>query len=280
VRRAISRRISIIIAATLAAILFLVGTLEVGLRSSVSTRPWAPDYPKEDIGAVLFKDSYTDEDYEFLFRQTGLGRIGIDELVAAGDYEKIITIHHQFFDAQSLTYDRFSLFAAVLRRSNTVTRHAILADGDILYSPSTYFSFVEIGHTAIVTNGNEELIAQASGYGTPLIELDTRNFFARPMYAVLRVNVPEEARADAVKYVKDSCLGAEYSIFAGLFGDEGEGELSKTHCSHFIRLAYNQAGIDLDSNGGMLVLPRDIFNSPYVTVVQIFGIDPQKIKAH
>ena len=41
--------------------------------------------------------------------------------------------------------------------------------------------------------------------------------------------------------------------------------------------AYNAFGVDLDSNGGLVVTPRNIANSPLVEVVQVFGIDPVKL---
>ena len=255
-------------------LLLLLTVLEIGLRFSVSKKPWVPDYPKEDISPVLYKKSYTNEDYRFLYLQTGLGRIGIDELVAAGEYEKIITIHHQFFDEQNLIFERFSIFAAILHRSDTITLHAPLSDGDILYSPSTYFSFFEVGHSALVTNGKKELMAQASGYGNPLETIDSRSFFARPIYVILRVNTDEESRNNAVKYTKDNCIGARYNILAGIFDSEPDGKLKSTHCSHFINLAYASVGIELDSDGGRIVTPKDIFNSPGLSVVQVFGIDP------
>jgi uncharacterized protein YycO len=273
-KKTIHSKAATVISAILIGVLLVIGILELGLKMSLATRPWEPDYPKEDITPVLYKDSYSDEDYEFLYRQTGLGKIGIDELVSLGDYKKIITIHHQFFDKQNLTFDRFSVFAAVQRRSDTVTLHASLANGDILYSPSTYFSFAEIGHTAIVIDEENEIMAQASGYGTPLMNVDVRSFFARPMYVILRVNISEDERLGAVNFVNKNCLGAKYSIFAGLTEKESDGKMETTHCSHFIHAAYASVGIDLNTDGGKIIMPRDIFNSPNVSVVQVFGIDP------
>ena len=36
-------------------------------------------------------------------------------------------------------------------------------------------------------------------------------------------------------------------------------------------------GIDLDSDGGCIVKPQDMANSPYMQVVQIYGFDPEKL---
>ena len=117
-------------------------------------------------------------------------------------------------------------------------------------------------------------MAQASGYGNPLENIEARSFFARPIYVILRVNTDEESRNNAVKYTKDNCIGARYNILAGIFDSEPDGKLKSTHCSHFINLAYASVGIELDSDGGRIVTPKDIFNSPNLSIVQVFGIDP------
>ena len=41
--------------------------------------------------------------------------------------------------------------------------------------------------------------------------------------------------------------------------------------------AYKQFGVDLDANGGCVVKPRDMANSEYMQVVQVFGFDPEKV---
>ncbi len=48
-------------------------------------------------------------------------------------------------------------------------------------------------------------------------------------------------------------------------------QLKGTQCAHLVWYAYKQVGIDLDSDGGILVTPYDIQNSPYLEVVQSYG---------
>lgn len=48
-------------------------------------------------------------------------------------------------------------------------------------------------------------------------------------------------------------------------------------CSHVLWYAFKQFGINLDSNGGLLVMPRDIARSPHLELVQNFGFDPEKL---
>lgn len=40
--------------------------------------------------------------------------------------------------------------------------------------------------------------------------------------------------------------------------------------------AYRAAGIDLDSNGGWLVTPKDIAYSEELELVQAYGFDPER----
>ena len=57
----------------------------------------------------------------------------------------------------------------------------------------------------------------------------------------------------------------------GKLTEISEAALSGTHCAHVIWYAYQQVGIDLDSDGGIFVTPYDIQNSPYLEVIQSYG---------
>ena len=41
--------------------------------------------------------------------------------------------------------------------------------------------------------------------------------------------------------------------------------------------AYFNFGYDLDSNGGAIVVPKDIATSPLLEVVQVYGFDPDRL---
>ena len=41
--------------------------------------------------------------------------------------------------------------------------------------------------------------------------------------------------------------------------------------------SYRQFGLDLDYNGGALITPKDLANSPDVDIVQVFGFDLEKL---
>lgn len=100
--------------------------------------------------------------------------------------------------------------------------------------------------------------------------------------------------AKVAAYATEHLVGVPYQLLAGVFkGESYEGEavgdvvggaevtsevevvaaeaLSGTQCAHLVWYAYKQYGIDLDSDGGFLVTPYDIQNSPYLEVVQSYG---------
>ena len=74
------------LAIALAVFIFFVGAVLGGLQLGVvwadaSWEHWYPDYEKQDISAILQKDTLTDADYDLLYAQTGLTKLGIDGLL-------------------------------------------------------------------------------------------------------------------------------------------------------------------------------------------------------
>ena len=269
-----------IIAFVLLLFFLVILLLQLGVLLSSSYEAWRPDYPKEDISEILKKDELSDEDYACLLRQTGLTKLGIDGLRERGLNEKILKIQEKYFEEQNYFFYSFAPFTGYLKRDmqDMSTEFCYLENGDILYSKTTYVSFFEIGHSSMVIDGERGVMAQASGYKSKLKLLSIATFSVRPTFVVLRVKgLDEDARESVASYVKSELLGAEYSAFAGIFGDKAKETLSKTQCAHFIWYSYMKYGVDLDSNGGKLVLPKDIVKSENVSIVQIFGIDPEKI---
>ena len=266
-----------IIAILLSVIIFIAAFLEIGLLIRSSYDAYIPDYPKTDISEILGKATLLEEDYETLFLQTGLTRLGIDGLLSRGLRERILEIQDQYFEKQDYYLNSFAPFTGYLRRSSNpkVAKFAYLENGDILYSPTTYFSFARLGHSSLVVDAQGGYMAQASGYGSLLKYIHVNHFFARPAFVVLRVD--SEIGKAVTAFTRGELIGVRYNLLVGIFGDKAPENLNSTHCSHFIWYAYMQSGIDLDSNGGKIVTPDDILYSEYVSVVQIYGINPDKI---
>ena len=273
---------SVFITATvLLSALLLLGILQLGAAVSSGWRAWSPEYSKEDITSIVYKekDKLSDEDYDTLFRQTGLTRLGIDGLIDKNLRYRILEIQEQYFEEQSYAFHSFGPFTGFMKRSSDSprVRYAVLENGDILYSASTFFSFFRLGHSSLVIDAAGAKIAQASGYGDPLKLLYTGAFFDRASFVILRVNADAETKNAVVDYAAENMLGLDYSILAGIFGKKNKENLKSTHCSHFIWYAYDKFGVDIDSNGGKIVTPDQILRSENVSVVQVYGIDPAKV---
>lgn len=266
-----------IIALCLATVIFIALVLEIGILLRSQYEVYFPDYEKTDISGILKKEELSDSDYEILFMQTGLTRLGIDGLRDRGLEKRIIRIQDQYFEKQNYYLNSFAPFTGYLSRNTRpeVAEFALLENGDILYSPTTYFSFVRLGHTSLVVDASRGYMAQASGFGSPVKYVQIDHFFSRPAFAILRVNT--EVGQAVTDYTKGELIGVRYSLLAGFFGDKAPKELNSTHCSHFIWYAYMQSGVDLDSSGGKIVTPDNIFYSEAVSVVQIYGINPEKV---
>ena len=57
-----------------------------------------------------------------------------------------------------------------------------------------------------------------------------------------------------------------------------DAEIGDTDCSHLIWRSFKEFGYNLDSDGGLIVTPRDIAESSLLEVVQVYGIDLETIR--
>ena len=265
---------SAVLCGILAVLIFLeAGTLVV----SANTRTWTPDYERKDISYLLDGRELTDGDYELIYRQTGLTRIGVDDLIAAGKISQILKIQNDFFASDELEITNFGLFINSFDRARGHYAYPELKNGDIVCSYSTYLSWFEVGHAAIVIDAERGLLAEITGYGTDVSIVPASKVFTNSTHVVLRPRCDEGVISSAVQYVEDNMLGMEYDIFVGIFSAKAKKNLKRTHCSHMVWYAYDKMGIDLDSNGGGVVTPRDIVMSEHLEVVAVRGIDLVKL---
>lgn len=183
-----------------------------------------------------------------------------------------------------------------------------IKDGDILVTKNSRFMGWRNGHAGLVVDAEEGLVLEALMLGTDSQVCDWEKWESYPSFMVLRLKSGSEEAAEAAAlyareiaaYAKVELVGIPYQLFAGIFGwyepdcdnieeawkkqrelgkcriepvetVQENRELKGTQCAHLVWYAYYLAGIDLDSDGGILVTPEDIRNSPYLEVVQSYG---------
>lgn len=242
--------------------------------SDASIRCIQPDYPMLDLDGYL-DGELTDDDYEVLYRQTGLTKIGIDRALERGEMGKrrIKQIQADLFEPHEVKNDHVAPYAC----TDYIEKHIeniFLEDGDIVVTSATHISFVRIGHAALVTNGTFEQVMQANAYGTYSKLDDVNGFTNRVNFIILRPNpelISPTVVEKVVEYAKTSLLGIPYEGLTGVVTNKNN--IKKTQCAHIVWYAFKQFGIDLDSNGGAMVLPYDLSHSAYLQPVQVFGFD-------
>ena len=255
----------------------LLGVALIGNRFKKVKRQFFPDYPKIDLSLILEKDELTDEDYDILYSQTGLTKIGIDRLNNdAFGKGKIIEIQNDYFTDYKTTVERVSPFGNQ-HVYETWIKHVYLEDGDILVTDTTNFSFWRCGHSEIVVDGSKEYTLFSAGYGTKSEIMNCNDFFWRINFAVYRVKCDDETRKNVVEFAK-TLEGHNYLASVGFTTPKNPKQLGLTNCGHIVWYCYQKFGIDIDGNGGAGVFPSDFTLSDQLELVQVYGFNPDKVK--
>lgn len=300
-KRLSKRLIALIVAGSIIAVLgFTVLGFFIGFwHVDATTYIWRPDYemlPEEELKAIYEKEALTEEDYKILFEQTGLTKVGIDRARSYGNgWIKVNNVHHSYFEERTVEHGYYAplICTDYLKGGKAVAGY--LEKGDILISSSTHFSGFKIGHCAVVTDRNGEIyqsnqVGTANGYGTFYNTFSNRvNFMVlriKPEYFSSGGQADEEYfdnLARAAKYIESQFTQVPYSVFTGVFTKKDS--MKNTTCSHLVWYGFKhfddenggKFNLNLDSNGGLLAMPKDITLSPYVELVQTFGFNPEKM---
>lgn len=254
-------------------IIILIIVLIFGINVFHQQAQWYPNYEKVSLTDIISKESLSGEDYELILTQTGLYKDAVDALKSNGKTEDILKFQENFFNQFNVYTEIFAPFTCQHIIDEPV-QYAPLRNGDIIVTDTTHFSFFSIGHAAIVVDAKKGIILNAVGYDDVSETCSIEELTNRPNFTILRPNASEEECNKAVKYVMENMIDLKYSISVGLFGSKFPKHPKKTNCSHIVWCAYKSIGIDLDSNGGLFVLPNDIAESEHLKKVQVFGKEP------
>lgn len=272
------RKWAAIVCAVLVFAAAVFGVLQLGCVYTEKTwEHWRPSYEKVDIQTLLEKEILSANEYELLYRQTGLTKIAVDDMRnSAEGRTRILKIQEGFFTDYTVKNKLFNIFTYI-EKIDGVMRFAYLQDGDIIVSSTTRVSWWRYGHAAIVINAQTGTIAEAIAPGTKSKTNSISTFNDLANFIILRPKVDEQTKKEIVDYVSGEMIGVPYRLTTGIFTKKFQEKLTASQCAHFVWYAYKKFGIDLDSTGGRVVKPQDMARSENVEVVQAFGFDLDKL---
>lgn len=230
-----------------------------------------------NIEAILAKDAWTEADYEILQGQTGLSAVVISTLAEQGRKEEILHLQETYFAPVKVRCEHNSIVSkeeyVVDEEGNPTTGMSIpyVENGDILITFCSHVFGWRNGHAAIVIDEEAGLVLEAQVLGSPSVVASLKRWEQYPSFQILRLKgASREERAAVAEYAKSNLAGVPYRLTAGIWPDGSE-LLSGTQCAHLVWYAYDHFGYDLDSDGGLVVTPYDLSQSPNLEVIQKYG---------
>ena len=230
---------------------------------------FVPDYKKVTL---------TEEtDYETIFLQTGLGKAAVDKLKSKGRFEDVLRAQEFFFESHETECNELlGWFTREDRLSDDFLTFYDLQPGDILVTLSTHSLGWRHGHAAVIVDEFTTVESIMMGVDSSKENLDYWTRYTN--FAVLRVkNKTAEQRKAVADFAVNKLIGKQYSLLSGFGAKKApnieSGNVS-LHCSYLAWYAWNNFGVDLDSDGGRLATTYDILHSDKVEIVQLYGLNP------
>ena len=234
----------------------------------------------QDLSPLFNKTAFTEEDYQLIFKQTGLGRGAVDTLRKEEDFAKELKVF-QNQKQEPLRYKQTFMFfptttAEILKDEQNNPRYLKLPPlkaGEILITKSTRTLLYRHGHAGLVLEPNRSTI-ESLMIGSPSERLSIDNWLSYPTLLILRPKeMSEEDCRKVTEYARANLLGVPYDLLTGILKKDksAQNTIDGTQCAHLIWQAYYKAGRDLDADKGWLVTPNDIAKSPVLEIVFSYG---------
>lgn len=287
-----------------AAIAAAAGLVCLWIYTTEQNAHYTPGYPREDITSYLEKDILTAGDYDILYHQTGLSRAAVDALLGEERENDLFAVQDHFFEEVNIDCEcHLFVYREELAEADSGERSVpvwtavfpAVEDGDILITFNSHFLGWRNGHAGIVIDAEKGLTLEALTLGRDSAILSLDSWAERPSFAVLRLrDTTERQRAEIAAYAREHLTEVPYHLTAGIWeharaGMPGMASLvgkevmdvaasdpkqvpSGTQCAHLVWYAYRHFGYDLDSDGGLIVTPMDLYDSPLLEIVQIYGM--------
>jgi uncharacterized protein YycO len=264
---------------------------------------YVPEYAMHDLEPMISSARIDPEgnwdlseaEHKEIFYQTGLGKPAVEALMKQcenrpGEVLELLNAYQKdFFADVAVSSRKFGIitFEEILvdDEGKTISgfRLVPLEDGDIFISTSTHSLGWRHGHAAIVTDAAKGKTMEAVLIGYDSLTQNADKWRKYPSFMLLRMkagDVPdsEDAADQAAKFARDRMEGLPYGLLTGIPEKAPEPDkIDRTQCAHIVWYPYMQAGYDLDSDGGWLVTPQDIAACGHLEIVQIYGMDPNKV---
>lgn len=236
----------------------------------------------------------TPQEIQLLAQQTGLSEKTIVKMLQENRGAELIRLQEIYFapiTIEALQTTPLTISEWLSEESEQTIGGMPLVDvqdGDILITKNSRFLGWRNGHAGLVVDAQKGLVLEALTLGSPTKLCSMKRWEKYPSFLVLRLKedtvIGEESvlhncwevplPSQVAAYAKENLTGIPYNLLADILKSPKADELAiptGTHCAHLIWYAYKQFGIDLDSDGGLIVTPNDIANSPYLEVVQSYG---------
>ncbi len=266
----------------------------------------SPKHPPCELEGILAKEEQelSGAEYALLQQQTGLSEAGIRSLWQQGRQQELLVLQERLYAPIEV---RCSANTVISREERIISGQEGLTfsqafptvePGDILISFNCHVLGWRSGHAALVVDCERGLSLEARVLGTDTAFIPLESWLRNPSVAVLRVKgLKQEQRQAVAEYAAGQLVGIPYSLLSGKGGilqeetvyaakkqerniaegrvtDEKQGDvlLQGTHCAHLVWTAFSSFGIDLDGDGGLIVTPRDLYESEWVEIVQQYGM--------
>jgi len=214
-----------------------------------------------------------------IFSKTGISYSAAKEMIDSGDFDTVKKINSLYLSNIDVIRNYVFFPFTVEEKMSKSVPMAPVKKGDILVTFSTHTVDWRHGHMALVTNSDEGIVLEHLSVGHRSTFSSIKNWSKYRNFAILRYPDEEKAK-EAADYAQKNLINIPYSMFAGIIKKDKSNEenINLSHCSHIVWQAYKAVGVELDSNKGPLVIPKDIAMSEKLKVVQIFGLDPKYYK--
>lgn len=253
-------------------IYFIAAAYVCGRNYGEITAHIPPGSVRRDISYICGKSAaeLTAEDYDVIFAQTGLGRAAVEDMPTLSLLEEYAEAYHAPVEFVCMRNSPVSCEEYVAEPRVKLVKPE---KGDILLTSSSHVFSWRNGHAAIVIgDGTQTLEAVVIGSLSSVQSIEKWRHY--PNILVLRLkDVSAEERAAIADAAAENLEGIPYNVFSGVFTKKYKPltEISGTQCAHLVWSAYARFGYDIDSDGGLIVTPRDITDSELLEVVQSYG---------